>query len=381
MKKLFNTTIAASAALTVFTSISLFTSCSKKAELTPVNINPIVYQNDNVTIKVDPKLELLMIALRLAEVEPFSTNYYGQEYAQFVDGVDNLFAKQKDHPLVKDLKSRNKNYKNSTRDILAISQYITDDMTQMTIKQKEMPEELKTFWKGINLKSFISQFNDFANVSNFARIWILYEPHLKRQAIAEQDFMSYNKSITDWISEYFFAPDSKPEYEIFSSTLTASYNFALMPTIKNGKPVINEIRGAYWTKDIDWNSYYVALQTSGGYIYSLLDKHWDIFSEDINRITKKIYDENQITEKLTDFTALSTTVDLLAVIFSLDYDVAKKNDEEIGTAIKNAITTNFLFTDVDKLLSISETYKSNRDTYPDFETFVVEYLPGALKEL
>ena len=193
--------------------------------------------------------------------------------------------------------------------------------------------------------------------------------------------MSYNKSITDWISEYFFAPDSKPEYEIFSSTLTASYNFALMPTIKNGKPVINEIRGAYWTKDIDWNSYYVALQTSGGYIYSLLDKHWDIFSEDINRITKKIYDENQITEKLTDFTALSTTVDLLAVIFSLDYDVAKKNDEEIGTAIKNAITTNFLFTDVDKLLSISETYKSNRDTYPDFETFVVEYLPGALKEL
>ena len=242
MKKLFNTTLAALTALSLFAL--LFTGCSKKSELTPVNINPIVYQTDNITIKVDPKLELLMIALRLAEVEPFSYNYYSQDYSQFVDGVDKLFAKQKEHPLVKDIKSRNKNYKNSIRDILAISQYISDDMTQMTIKQKEMPKELKTFWKGVNLKTFIAQFNDFANVSNFARIWILYEPHLKRQAIAEQEFMTYNKSITDWISEYFFAPDSKPEYEIFSTTLTASYNFSLAPASKDGKTKIKEIRGA-----------------------------------------------------------------------------------------------------------------------------------------
>ena len=82
----------------------------------------------------------------------------------------------------------------------------------MTIKQKEIPEQLKTFWKGVKLKTFIAQFNDFANTSNFARIWLLYEPHLKRQAIAEQDFMTYNKSTTDWISDYFFASNSKPEF-------------------------------------------------------------------------------------------------------------------------------------------------------------------------
>ena len=141
--------IATIAALTLLASISLFTSCSKKSELTPVNIKPIVYQNDNITIKVDPKLELLMIALRLAEVEPFSINYYGQEYAQFVDGVDNLFAKQKEHPLVKDIKSRAKNYKESYRSILAISHYISDDMTQISFKQKDMPKELESFWKGL----------------------------------------------------------------------------------------------------------------------------------------------------------------------------------------------------------------------------------------
>lgn len=377
MKKLLIATIAA---LTLLASISLFTSCSKKSELTPVNIKPIVYQNDNITIKVDPKLELLMIALRLAEVEPFSINYYGQEYAQFVDGVDNLFAKQKEHPLVKDIKSRAKNYKESYRSILAISHYISDDMTQISFKQKDMPKELESFWKGLNPKTFIAQFNDFANASNYARIWILYEPHLKRQAIAEQDFQTYNKKILDWISRYFFTPDSKPKFMFYSSTLTAGSYIALPFTYENDNTVINQVAGAYWTKDNEWSQINSTLNILASYMYSLLEKHWDILSEEIIRITKKIYDENQLTEKVTDYIALSTASYLLPIVCSLDSDLAKDN-EEIRTGITNAITSNYLFKNSDKLIDLADYYQANRETYPDFESFIVNYLPQALKEL
>lgn len=377
MKKLLIATIAA---LTLLASISLFTSCSKKSELTPVNIKPIVYQNDNITIKVDPKLELLMIALRLAEVEPFSINYYGQEYAQFVDGVDNLFAKQKEHPLVKEIKSRAKNYKESYRSILAISHYISDDMTQISFKQKDMPKELESFWKGLNPKTFIAQFNDFANASNYARIWVLYEPHLKRQAIAEQDFQTYNKKILDWISRYFFTPDSKPEFMFYSSTLTAGSYIALPFTYENANTVVNQVAGAYWTKDNEWSQINSTLNILASYMYSLLEKHWDILSEEIIRITKKIYDENQLTEKVTDYIALSTASYLLPIVCSLDSDLAKDN-EEIRTGIKNAITSNYLFKNSDKLIDLADYYQANRETYPDFESFIVNYLPQALKEL
>ena len=377
MKKLLIATIAA---LTLLASISLFTSCSKKSELTPVNIKPIVYQNDNITIKVDPKLELLMIALRLAEVEPFSINYYGQEYAQFVDGVDNLFAKQKEHPLVKEIKSRAKNYKESYRSILAISHYISDDMTQISFKQKDMPKELESFWKGLNPKTFIAQFNDFANTSNYARIWVLYEPHLKRQAIAEQDFQTYNKKILDWISRYFFTPDSKPEFMFYSSTLTAGSYIALPFTYENDNTVVNQVAGAYWTKDNEWSQINSTLNILASYMYSLLEKHWDILSEEIIRITKKIYDENQLTEKVTDYIALSTASYLLPIVCSLDSDLAKDN-EEIRTGIKNAITSNYLFKNSDKLIDLADYYQANRETYPDFESFIVNYLPQALKEL
>lgn len=377
MKKLLIATIAA---LTLLASISLFTSCSKKSELTPVNIKPIVYQTDNITIKVDPKLELLLIALRLAEVEPFSINYYGQDYAQFVDGIDNLFAKQKDHPLVKEIKSRAKNYKESYRSILAITQFISDDMTQIAFKQKEMPKALESFWKGLNPKTFIAQFNDFANASNYARIWTLYEPHLKRQAIAEQDYQIYNNKIIDWISRYFFTPDSKPEFMFYSSTLTAGSYIALPFTNENDKTVLNQIAGAYWTKDDEWNQINSTLNILASYMYSLLEKHWDILSEEIIRITKKIRDENQLTEKVTDYIALSTASYLLPIVCSLDSDLAKDN-EEIRTGIKNAITSNYLFKNSDKLIDLADYYQANRETYPDFESFIVNYLPQALKEL
>ena len=378
MKKLFTTSLAALASLTLFAS--LFTSCSKKSELTPVNIKPIVYQTDNITIKVDPKLELLLIALRLAEIEPFSINYYSQDYSQFVDGVDNLFAKQKDHPFVKDIKSRAKNYKDGYRSALAIAQYISDDMTQMTIKQKELPKDIESFWKGIKLKTFITQFNDFANTSNYARIWLLYEPHLKRQAIAEQDFQTSNIKGIEWISKYFYAPDSKPEFLLYSSTLTSGYYYALPLSYKDDKTVITQIAGAYWSKDNDWNYYNSILNICASYVYAMIEKHWDLFSEDLTRLTKKIYEENQFTDKVTDTIVKANNSTVFAIVCSLDFDIAKDN-EEIGTAIKNAIVTNYLFKAPDQLIALADYYKANRDSYPDFESFLVNYLPQALKEL
>ena len=58
-----------------------------------------------------------------------------------------------------------------------------------------------------------------------------------------------------------------------------------------------------------------------------------------------------------------------------------KEHEEIGTAIKNTITTNYLYKDPDQLIALTDYYQANRDTYPDFESFLVNYLPQALKSL
>ena len=122
------------------------------------------------------------------------------------------------------------------------------------------------------------------------------------------------------------------------------------------------------------------MNITASYVFDLLEKHWDLFSEDLTRLIKKIYDENQLTDKVTDILVKSSSATLFSIVCTLDYDLAKEH-EEIGTAIKNTITTNYLYKDPDQLIALTDYYQANRDTYPDFESFLVNYLPQALKSL
>ncbi len=379
MKKMFHNKIAVLATLTVFTSISLFTSCSKKAELIPVNLKPIVYQNENVTVKVDSKLELLMIAMRLAEIKPFSNDSYGQEYSQFVVGVDKLFSNQKDHPLVKTLKSHFKNYKGAIIEILKITRYISDDMTQLTINKKELPKEMLSFWKDINLNDFIVQFNDFAVKGNFERICLLYEAQLKRQAISVNEYYNYNRNITEWFSKFYFSPEKQTVFELKPSTL---FNDAIyVPAIvsSDNKNIIEAVCPSFWTKEEKWPAIRSCIELSYGYNFILVQKYWDVISEDANRIIKSLYEKHQITDKITEFTTQYNVASVLTLTELLDYDFVKE-DEEVYASFKNSITNYYLIDDVDKIISIIDCYKENRDQYPDYESFFSNYITTVLKD-
>lgn len=366
-------------AIAVLTACIIFISCSKKTALTPVNIQPLVYQNDNVTAEVDPKLELLMIALRLAEVEPFSSNYYGSDYSQYLDGVDKIFQNQKEHPLVKELKSRCKNYKKSYAPVIQISRYISDDMTKINIKSKELPEEMQDFWKGVNLKSFIAQFNDFAVSSNFERLWLVYLPQLKNHAISVQEYYRYNQKVTDWISSYFFDKNHKPEYKLHSTITSGGVAFLPSPIYEGDKVIFQVLAPAYFSKDYEWNPIQDAINYSACLIFDLIKKNWELLSADATRITEEIYSKNQLTEKITKEIAQSRLVTTIALACLFDFDKIKEN-EEFRTSLYNAITTQLLIQDPDKVIGLAEYYQNNRDQYPDFASFVKNYLPGALKD-
>ena len=373
------TCLAAFATISLFASFSMFTSCSKKAQIRPVNIQPLVYQNDNVTVEVDPKLELIMIALRLAEIEPFCNNYYGQDYSQYLDGVDKLFQKQKEHPLVKELKARCKNYKKSYAPVIQISRYISEDMTKINIKSKELPEEMQDFWKGVNLKSFIAQFNDFAVSSNFERLWLVYLPQLKNQAISVQEYYRYNQKVTDWISSYYFDKNHKPEYKLHSTITSGGVAFLPSPIYEGDKVIFQVLAPAYFTKDYEWNPIQDAINYSACLIFYLIKKNWELLSADATRIIEDIYSKNQLTEKVTKDVVQSQLVTTIALACLFDFDKIKEN-EEFRTSLYNAITTQLLIQDPDKVIGLAEHYQNNRDQYPDFASFVTNYLPGALKD-
>ena len=374
MKKIFLATLALAASLT-------FVSCSKNADFTPVEIQAIKFQHENITITVDPKTELLLVGLRLSGMEPFNQNPYGQEYSQYIDGIDKLCEKQKDHPFVKTLKSNYDSKKMGPAEILKITRYISDDLTNISINKKELPVEMQTFWKKINLNKFLADMNDFAVKSNFAKIWILYNPQLKSQAINVLDYYKSLPQITGWISDFFFAENNKPDYEFFATTATAGYMYIPTMIKKDNKTVVQNYVPAYmFSKENADYSLQPALYLAYGIVYTYTTENWALVSESYNRLLDKIIEENHITYKYSDDNKRNLFANLLADVSVLNYEVAK-NDEEIATQFINQIVQYFYYKEPDKLISLLDVYINNRNQYPDFETFFKEFIPGTLKDL
>ena len=367
-------------AFAVLAATLTLTSCSKKVEIKALNLQPVVYQNDGITYTVDPKLELLMIAMRLADWPPFSHDSYGDQYCQYVDGIDKFFEKQKDHPFIKELKARNKKNVDNYQNLLSISNYISDDFTSLNLNPKELPVELRGFWKNIKPKEFIALFNDFAVSSNYDKIWMLYNAQIKNQAVSVKEFYTVNKKVLDWFTAYFFEPSAKTEFVFSGTTVSGACNYTISPVIDNDKITFKTIQAAYLTKDDDWNACDAAFNLSYGYIYTLIQKNWELFAKDAERINKAIVEENQITEKQTELNIRGAFVTAITYCCLFDYEYFKE-DEDNYTALYNSLSTNFLLPDVDKYVSIAKYYEEHRDQFPNFEAFVENYLPQIVKEL
>ena len=378
MKKLTFKILAISALLA---SALFITGCSKKAKLTPVEIEAVKFQHENITVTVDPKSEIILAALRLTEKEPFNQNYYGQEYGQYIDGLDKLLAKQKDHPFVKTLKANYDPQKTYVTEFLKITRYISDDLTSISITKKELPEEMKPFWKKMDLNQFLADMNDFAVQSNFARIWVLYNPHLKRQAINVMDYYKSLPQITNWISDFYFAENNKPDFELFATTATAGYFYTPTMIKKENKTIVQNYVPAYiYDKDYPEYSINPTLILSRSIIDSCVFENWNLISEPYNKILDKILEDNQITVKYTEENKKELLSKLFAIACIFNYEYVQ-NDEEISTQLENMISQSFLIKEPEKILSMADYYIDNRETYPDFGIFFKDYITAAIKDL
>ena len=77
----------------ILSTLLTFVSCSKKAELTPVTFKTLEVKKDNITVCVDPRTEVLLIASRLAEISFFAN--HDMDGDDYITGIDKIMEKQK----------------------------------------------------------------------------------------------------------------------------------------------------------------------------------------------------------------------------------------------------------------------------------------------
>lgn len=356
--------------LSILTLIPLlFSSCSKKIQINPVNFKPIEIKNENATISINPKTELLMIAFRLNEIGCYSNHYFDSD--DYVSGIDKMFAKQKEHEFVKLVNDISKKNKYNLTPLFQLTNYISDDLTQISFNKKNIPEELKEYFSKVDLNNFIMCMNSFAKVSNFERIWLLYEKQLKSYVINTNDFYEKNPKLLPYIYNYYYK-DSIPETNIFVSPLLNYFCFALPYINTETKQSITFFQSPDLSKDPGRNDVDILVYFSEGIIMDQIFHNYDTLEKTIKSLVDSVLKENNISEKLQKINYIGNFSYYLGFFPAFNY-VNNCLEGETKDLCIDALNSNFISDDFLFLQEAFTEYENNRQKYPTFQSFFEDY--------
>lgn len=362
----------------ILSTLLTFVSCSKKAELTPVTFKTLEVKKDNITICVDPRTEVLLIASRLAEISFFAN--HDMDSNDYVTGIDKIMEKQKDHEFVKLLKSMTKNYKGGIYQLLTLSKYISEDFTEIYFTKKTVPAEIEALCKDLDTKKFITLLNDFVNSSNLPRVWLLYETLMKANLFDVSDFYDKYPNVTRWISEYFFDSSTKQNFVVHVSPVMNYYHILTPYYSSDGinnfficqSPGINKMNTF---SDIN-----LAITMCGCFYITYIQENYDKFSSYIEKMINEWASKNNYTEKFQDFNYIGYAADWISLVTVIDY-IEKFSPEDSRELYISSIESNL---PIEELISIKDAfyyYDENRADYPTMESFLNNYLADYLTKL
>ncbi|MBP3742600.1 MAG: DUF4932 domain-containing protein [Treponema sp.] len=352
----------------LITSISLF-SCSTKGgkNLTPVNIQPIEVEKDGFTYKMDPRLELLLIGLRLAENPFFYNNVYGDN--EYVSSVDSFFEKHKEHSFVKSLKNLNKLKDFRLEAILGLADYISEDFTQINFPENKCPAYIKDVWKNTNLKKLISDMNDFALTSKYDRFLLVHDADIKKALYDAREFFTVNEDFLPYLQELFSTKENPLEINFCVTPLLAG-RFMVLPA--STSLLFSPYYNYNSSNDIYFINYYVE-----SIAYRLIYDNWEKLSAPANAYINKLYQQTQNPNKITDYVCQTTISNIISISTMLNYaeDFA---DEDQHDQLRNYIFNEEIYKPYmsfyNQLLEFFENRQNYQNYYDFFDQKMIEIL-------
>ena len=364
-------------AVILATSIN-FISCSKKAELQPVTFKTLEVKKDNITVCVDPRTEVLLIASRLAEISFFAN--HDMDSDDYITGIDKIMEKQKNHEFVKLLKSMTKNYKGGIYQLLTLSKYISEDFTEINFTKKTVPAEIEALCKNLDTKKFITLLNDFVNASNLSRVWLLYESYMKANLFDVSDFYDKYPNVTRWISEYFFDASTKQIFKVHVSPIMNYYHILTPYSTYDGVNNFFICQSPGLNKVNNFSDINLAITMCGSFYITYLREHYESFKNYIEKMMNDWAVKNNYTEKFQDFNYIGYATDWISYVTIINY-IEKFSPEDSKELYISSIESSLPMEELISLKDVFKYYDENRANYPTMESFLNNYLADYLSKL
>ncbi|MCR4733857.1 MAG: DUF4932 domain-containing protein [Treponema sp.] len=359
MKKILSVLILA----ITFTFTSF--SAQKAPVLEAIQFEIVEDQGEFNKYIVDPRIEVISMICRLAEIEGFTYNYNGDN--AFLTQMNTLFEKYKDHKAVKSVKDFAK--KGIKADaMISLAYHIKSDFSGTLVDFSPFPETLFYSWKKIStnkLYAFVKEIHDFAQESNFPRIYLLNKgTYIGDTGRMKKDLEK--AGIAKWAQDFFM--DEEVQSPVINvSRLNVGCNYYDFVKDADGKRLsyLTSFPGTYYNSVEEcYINFYSQLFASRNW-----DKVKDKFSKYMRAWAIKMNPDNKKNiEKYEyidyDFTTTITRYCYILFLKECEPEYHNTYEELLGFYEKQFADENIM-----AVWDLILEYQANRDKYPTFADF------------
>jgi len=158
-----------------------------------------------VTVKIDPRVELLGVVYRIGGHPEFSQG----QVERYLNDVDDYFAPYRDHPVVALAKELRESHGISFDAVMQMALHLDDAFTPAPIRSLD-DESLQLYadgrWTESDARRFIDELADFVRKSDFKRFYEEHAAIYQHTVHAMQSFVDAELD-ESWLQNYFgFAP-------------------------------------------------------------------------------------------------------------------------------------------------------------------------------
>lgn len=342
-------------------------SAPKPPVLEPIEFDVIQEQGEINTYIIDPRVEVVAMICRLAELPGF-TNTYKNRADPVIPQMMTLLEKYKNHKAVKTVKNLQKKGFDAGA-MISLAYHIKPDFSGTIIEFEPFPENLAPQWKKIGTKAtydFVKQIHSFAVDTNFKRLYVLNKTSYLQDVNYQKKFAE-DSGIAKW-AEDFFKNDEVESPVLTYSRFTVGYIFYDYIKGSDGKTTCCATLYP-GCPPMDFEKCYI-----GFYAQLYAQKYWDDVKESFINYYKdyqrKFHPErteefiNKLEINYLYLTVLLADYCWLAYIKEIAPEDHPSYEELIGMMEKEVGDKNVV-----EAIELIEEYTSNRDKYPTFDDF------------
>ncbi len=196
-----------------------------------------------ISLRVDPRVELICIVFRLAG----HPEYSDARVTSYAQAVDRHFAPFRDHPVIRLARQLRASRSISYDACMSLAVHLTDDgKFQELIPLDPQPPSLDARWTTAHSHQFLEQLQDFASQSDFAAFFDQQRP-LHDLAVTRMRQLLDEQAHLDWFPAFFGARPTA-RFQVVLAPLNGPSNYGVHCRLPDGAEQLYAILGI-WSVD------------------------------------------------------------------------------------------------------------------------------------